>query len=187
MNQDKREIRQSVLHTLSLFTQSEYELQSSQIASHLYKEPFWQEANCIALTISRFPEVDTLPIIREAWDQGKQVVLPRIKQQTKQMDFYHIRDFSQLEETVFGLKEPKPSETTIQSACTIDLMIVPGVAYTNEGYRIGFGGGYYDRYLPQFKGTTVSLLFQEQIVSHLPIEQHDQAISHLLYPGGVLR
>lgn len=187
MNQNKREIRQSVLHTLSLLTENEYELQSSQIATTLYKEPFWQEANCIALTISRFPEVDTIPIIREAWKQGKQVVLPRIKQQTRQMDFYQVIHFSQLEETVFGLKEPKPSDTTMRSATDIDLMIVPGVAYTREGYRIGFGGGYYDRYLPHFQGTTVSLLFQEQLVSTLPIEKHDQAISHLLYPGGVLR
>lgn len=187
MNREKREIRQSVLHTLSLLTQTDYQMQSSQMASSLYKEAYWQEASCIALTISRFPEVDTIPIIHEAWKQGKQVVLPRIKQESKQMDFYLIHHFSQLEETVFGLKEPKPSEATIQTPADIDLMIVPGVAYTKEGYRIGFGGGYYDRYLPSFQGTTVSLLFQEQLVSSLPIETHDQAISHLLVPGGVLK
>ena len=67
----------------------------------------------------------------------------------------------------------------------IDLLIVPGIAFDSEGFRMGFGGGYYDRFLQSFKGNTVSLAFQEQIVSNLPKEDHDIPVEKIITDEGI--
>ena len=187
MKMEKRLIRETVLNELTLLTPTTYRIQSERIAEQLYQQSYWQKAKTVALTVSRFPEVDTEPMIAKAWEEGKKVALPRINTQTKQMEFFIIETYQQLEETVFKLKEPIPSQSTLQSANDIDLMIVPGVAFTKQGYRLGLGGGYYDRYLPKFKGITVSLLFSAQLVDTIPLEEHDHIIDYLLSQGGRIK
>ena len=75
-----------------------------------------------------------------------------------------MQRFDQLESVYFGLLEPIEAETDFVAKDNIDLLIVPGIAFTEPGYRTGVGGGYYDRYLQHYQGRTVSLAFHEQIV-----------------------
>jgi 5-formyltetrahydrofolate cyclo-ligase len=72
-------------------------------------------------------------------------------------------------------------------ASRIDLMIVPGLAYTREGYRLGFGGGYYDRYLQNYHGKTISLAFNEQLVPNFLVEEHDIPVSEIITNLGVIK
>ncbi len=80
-----------------------------------------------------------------------------------------------------NLREPIPALTEEVNADEIDLQIVPGVAYTERGERIGYGGGYYDRYLMHYKGKTLSLAYSFQMVDHIPIEPFDKNIEKNYY------
>ena len=177
---EKKEIRTQILKALKSFDKCMYEDYSFKIAQTLYQLPIWKDANTIALTISRSPEVDTWQIIRKCWMDGKQVVVPKCIPETKQMVFKQITSFTQLESVYFGLYEPKENETMEVHHQNIDLMIVPGVAFNKQGFRIGFGGGYYDRYLQHFSGDTISLAFSQQLYDDIPIEKHDISVKSII-------
>ena len=93
------------------------------------------------------PEVDTYQIIRKAWDEGKRIVTPKCLPKDRQMDFRVLDRFDQLESVYFGLLEPIESKTVRVDPEEIDLLIVPGMAFERRGFRMGVGGGYYDRFL----------------------------------------
>lgn len=177
---DKTLLRTQVKEELSKLSDPLYEDFSGQIATRLYNDEDWKQAGMIGVTISRRPEVDTLQIIRKAWEQGKQVVVPKCFPKAKKMTFYSISEFSQLTSTFFGLSEPIEAVTQKVASEQIDLLIVPGLAYTKNGYRIGFGGGYYDRYLANFTGKTVSLAFDLQIIPDFTVEQHDIPVAKII-------
>ncbi|MFL6562555.1 MAG: 5-formyltetrahydrofolate cyclo-ligase, partial [Bacillus sp. (in: firmicutes)] len=98
-----------------------------------------------------------------------------------------LNEFSQLESVFYGLFEPKEEVTKEVDADRIDLMIVPGLAYTKEGYRLGFGGGYYDRYLQNYHGMTISLAFTDQLVPQFLVEEHDVPVSQIITNHGVIK
>lgn len=177
---EKKDIRKLILSDLKKLDKSTYEQHSFEIVRKLYQLPVWKESDTVALTISRSPEVDTWQIIRSGWLEGKRIVVPKCIPQTKQMVFRQITSFTQLESVYFGLYEPKEDVTTEVSGQEIDLMIVPGVAFNRQGYRIGFGGGYYDRYLQHFNGQTLSLAFSLQLRDELPIEKHDIPVKAII-------
>lgn len=177
---DKKELRKQLAERLSKITKPQYEHFSYQIAKKLYQDENWLGAKTIGLTISRQPEVDTYQIIRRAWEEGKQVVVPKCIPKNREMLFRTLSRFDQLESVYYGLLEPIESETTEVSPSNIDLLIVPGLAFTENGYRLGFGGGYYDRFLTTYNGHTLSLAFGQQIVSQLPVEGHDIPVEKLI-------
>ena len=170
---DKNLVRNQVKDSLSQLSKPLYEDFSFKIAGRLFEDEDFKKAKVIGITISKQPEVDTYKIIRKAWELGKQVVVPKCHPKEKRLTFRTLMEFSQLESVYYGLLEPIEALTTEVSADKIDLLIVPGLAFTMEGHRLGFGGGYYDRYLPNYFGKTLSLAFKEQIIPQFPVEEHD--------------
>ena len=180
MTNEKQIIRKQIMDELAKIDKPQYEHDSYEIAQLLFQDPLWKEANTVGVTISKSPEVDTYQIIRKAWDEGKQVVIPKCLPKKKEMVFRTLTKFNQLESVYYGLLEPIEAVTREIPANEIDLIIVPGLAFTKNGYRIGFGGGYYDRYLAGFAGQTISLAFTPQIVVELPIEEHDIPVNKII-------
>lgn len=183
---DKNLVRQQMKETLSKLSKPFYEDYSYKIAQQLFEEEDWKLAKVVGITISKQPEVDTYQIIRKAWELGKQVVAPKCYPKERKLSFRLLMEFSQLESVYYGLLEPIEEQTEEMQADKIDLLIVPGLAYTREGYRLGFGGGYYDRYLSDFRGKTISLCFQSQVVSQFPIEKHDIPVSKIITNNEVI-
>jgi 5-formyltetrahydrofolate cyclo-ligase len=169
--------RKAVLAELQKMDEKDYQKKSRAIRSRLMEDPAFQEAATIGVTIASFPEVDTIPLIEFCWKNGKRIAAPKCNPLTHTMDFYEIKDFGQLETVYMKLKEPKVAETKYVSPEQIDLMIVPGVVFSPSGFRIGFGGGYYDRYLASYPGITRSLAFDVQISDSVPIEVHDVPVA----------
>lgn len=147
----------------------------------------FQEANVIATTMNMPGELDTLPIINMAQLLGKQVVIPKTLPEFK-MEFYQIDTQLTLDRTKFGVIEPKTG--TVVAKEQIDLIVVPGLAFTAEGIRVGFGAGFYDRYLADYRGSTVSLAVPPQYFEQpsWPVEKLDVKIDQVLTtsPGGVV-
>ncbi len=131
--------------------------------------------------------MDTFPLIRQAWEQGKRVTVPCADFIEKKMTFHQINDFTNLEERAFGLKEPDPKKSPLVPVKELDLIIVPGLAFDQEGARLGFGGGFYDRFLPKVRAKTIALAFSCQLVSVVPTEEHDQKVDHIISPEGFYR
>ncbi|MFD2446060.1 5-formyltetrahydrofolate cyclo-ligase [Bacillus sp. CGMCC 1.16607] len=177
---NKKEYRIQVLNDLKKLSKPEHEQYSYEIACRLFEEPLWKEARMIGVTISNHPEVDTYQIIRKAWELNKIVVVPKCHPKEKQMSFHKISQFTQLETVYYGLFEPIINKTEKVEADQIDLLIVPGLAYNLQGYRLGFGGGYYDRFLTKYKGNTISIAFSIQLKDDLPIEEHDIPVSKII-------
>lgn len=169
----KKVVRNQVLELMNTMDRNEHKKVSLAIVNQLLQSAEFRNAHTIGLTLSRFPEVDTRPLIEAAWQAGKRVVVPKCNKETRDMDFRLITSYTNLETVYMNLLEPIVAETVAIEKDAIDLQVVPGVVYSNEGYRIGFGGGYYDRYLADYKGHRLSLAFDSQTNRAVPVESHD--------------
>lgn len=177
---DKKIMRDTMLHQLKKFNEEEYFNLSQMIKKRLLALDEFQQAQTIALTVSRFPEVDTRPIIEAAWSMGKQVLVPKCDPTTREMDFRILQSYDSLETVYNGLWEPIVEETESLMKEKIDLQIVPGVIFSDEGYRIGYGGGYYDRYMVDYSGVSIALAFEVQTSQVVPVENHDVPVQRIV-------
>ncbi|MHC0035913.1 5-formyltetrahydrofolate cyclo-ligase [Pseudoneobacillus sp. C159] len=177
---NKKEYRSILMEELKKLSKPQHEQFSYEIANKLFSNPLWLEATTIGITVSRFPEVDTFQIIRKAWEQNKRVSVPKCHPKDRTMSFHAINQFTQLETVYYGLLEPIEANTLKVASDEIDLLIVPGLAFSKSGYRLGFGGGYYDRFLVNYRGNTVSLAFPQQIREDVPIEDHDIPVKQII-------
>lgn len=169
-----------MLRRLNEMDPAEHRKKSEQILNNVMVEDVYRNAKIIGVTLSRFPEVDTLPLIQAAWQDGKQVAVPKCIRETREMDFRILTSFDELETVYMDLLEPIVEQTESVAETEIDLQIVPGVVFSEEGYRIGFGGGYYDRYMATYKGPSMSLAFRCQTKQEIPIERHDIPVQMII-------
>lgn len=176
----KKEKRKSQLQVLKSIGHIAFQQKCFEIEQRLFGSPDWKQSSTVSITISKPPELDTWNIIKRGWEEGKTMVVPKCLPEDRRLIFYKLNDFHQLEQSYFNLFEPDPANSVAVHNESIELMIVPGLSYTTGGYRLGFGGGYYDRLLSSFSGTTMSLAFEEQMVESLPIESFDMQVSTIL-------
>lgn len=176
----KKELRQEALQTLQQLSPKTRADYSASIQKKILSSDVWATSHVIGVTISQGVEWDTHQLIKTAWSQNKKVAVPKVNPQKKSMDFYIINDFDQLEESFYDLLEPKVEETVHIDHDTIELLLVPGLIFNRQGYRIGFGGGYYDRMLTAFKGVTLSQLSSKQWNNHWEPEEWDQSVDILV-------
>lgn len=174
--QVKEKLAQIDLHT--------YKKWSNEIQQTLTQSNDWKRANVIAVTMSRGKEVETRSLIKEAWKEGKKVAVPKCYPSEKQMEFRYIASFNELEVVYFGIEEPVVDQTDHCTKEDIDLIIVPGIVFHPSGYRIGYGGGYYDRFLQDFQKRTISLAFSIQVVTDMQHEQHDVPVQAIITEKG---
>ena len=172
----KSELRKQVLHEMKAIPRTQKVTLDLALTERLLQHPFYQEANTIATYLSFPHEFQTHELIEQALRDGKKVLIPKTYPKGR-MDFvvYHPQ---QLVKTSFGLLEPQ-GNLEVVDASQIDLIHVPGLAFTTEGYRIGYGGGYYDRYLEHFTGHSMSTIYPCQIRDFIP-EDHDIPVQEVL-------
>lgn len=176
----KRIQRQEMLNKLQHMPAATYAQRSAKIVKRLTETPQFHVAKTIAVTMSNFPEVETRGFIEHVWSLEKKIVVPKSNPKTRQMTFYKITDFRQLEVVFAGIEEPIESMCEAISPEQMDLVIVPGVVFNKKGYRIGFGGGYYDRFLAGYRGATIALAFEEQVCDDIPVDAHDIPVQHVI-------
>lgn len=180
MLRQKSNLRQDVLSRIKKLSELERQLIADKLAHQLFQTSLWHSANIIGITCSTGLEWDTRRIIERAWEENKQIVVPKTYNKEKKMCFYLISSFNDVIPGYANILEPIVKEDYAVSKNNIDLLIVPGVVFDRYGYRIGFGGGYYDRFLTDFKNSTVSLVSHLQLIEQLPIEPHDLAVHYIV-------
>ena len=172
----KAELRKQVLHEMKALSQEQKQAMDLALTERFLQHPFYQEAKIIATYLSFPHEFQTQGLIEQALKDDKKVLIPKTYPKGR-MDFV-VYNPQQLAKTSFGLLEPQ-GDLEVVDAYQIDLIHVPGLAFTTEGYRIGYGGGYYDRYLEQFSGHTLSTIYPCQIQDFIP-ENHDIPVQEVL-------
>lgn len=126
--------------------------------------------------VSKPIEVDTLKIIEKALKDSKKVAVPKCITTTRGMDFYYINSLDDLEIGTFGVLEPIESKCEKVTDLNHGLCIVPGFSFDRFGYRLGYGMGYYDRFLSNFKGSTVGLCYYNCMKKELPHGYYDKPV-----------
>ena len=172
----KKAIRKQVLQELKSLSKEEKEVMDAWLTEQLLQHPFYREAETIATYLSFPHEFQTSRLIEQAQKDEKTILIPKTYPHGK-MDFV-LYEPEKLERNSFGLLEPQ-GEFTILEHSQIDLIHVPGLAFNTTGYRIGYGGGYYDRYLEDFTGKTVSTIYSIQQKEFQP-DAFDQAVQEVL-------
>ena len=178
----KSELRKQVLQDMKAIPREQKQAMDQVLTERFLKHPFYQEARVIATYLSFPQEFQTQELIDQALKDGKKVLIPKTYPKGR-MDFV-VYDAQQLVKTSFGLLEPQ-GNLEVVAASQIDLIHVPGLAFTTDGYRVGYGGGYYDRYLEQFSGHTLSTVYPCQVQDFMP-EDHDIPVQEVLIDEGNL-
>jgi len=178
----KAELRKQVLHEMKALSQEQKQAMDRALTERFLQHPFYQEAKVIATYLSFPHEFQTQELIKRMLKDGKKVLIPKTYPKGR-MEFV-VYDPKQLAKTSFGLLEPQGDLEVVEPS-QIDLIHVPGLAFTTEGYRIGYGGGYYDRYLEHFAGHTMSTIYPCQ-VQEFNFENHDIPVQEVLtYEGNL--
>lgn len=178
---EKQEIRQFITHQLN--TLDRRQQREQQIYDRLFTVSAWENARSIAVTLSFRNECSTDPIIEKAWALGKQVVIPKVVQ--REMKFFEYLPNSRLVETTMGIREP--DDTAVErSLNTIDLCLVPGRAFMRNGFRVGWGGGFYDRALVDYQESTLAVAFECQLVPTFAVESFDRPVDQIVTESEVI-
>ena len=154
---------------------------SKQIQDNLRKIEFFRNAKSIGAYYSIGSEVRTQDILQEVLKSGKEVSLPKVVK--KDIVFKKINSLSDLEQGNFSVMEPKDYCEDVKK---IEVIIVPAIALTRVGHRLGYGFGYYDRYLSAKKPKTIALSYSKQIIKSFPYSDHDVRIDCMVTEDGVI-
>lgn len=172
----KQDIRKNVLNLRKQLTETEWELKSQMIEDKVVTHSFFLGSDTILCYVDYQNEVRTRGIIQTAWEQNKTVAVPKVE--GNEMTFYVIRSFDDLQKGYKGILEPISSE---EFSSENVLVILPGSAFDKKRNRIGYGKGYYDKYLSRYPGfKTLAIGFECQLVDEIPAEEHDLKPSVLI-------
>ena len=175
---DKKELRRQIREKKRLMTRSQIESASARLGELLLETEQYRLAKTVYGYLPYNQEVRTTPILEQALRDGKRVAVPKVY--GDEMKFIYLTDFSLLEENVWGIPEPV-FDTPVAEDPTA-LVLMPGLAFTKRGDRMGYGGGYYDKFLAnEPTHPTVALCYDFQIVDQIPIDDYDIPVDLVLW------
>lgn len=175
---DKKELRSIIKERKRAMTEVEIEQASSALAEQFFNCPQYQSAKTVYGYLPYNQEVRTVPMLERALLDGKKVAVPKVY--GDQMRFIYLTDFSQVEKGYCGIPEPIADEPLAQDPEA--LVMMPGLAFDMQGRRVGYGGGFYDRFLSSEPGhPTVALCYDFQVFPKLETEEFDIPVDCVLW------
>ena len=167
---DKKALRRAIGEKKRALTEAQIVESSARLADRLFETEQYRQAKSLYAYLSFNQEVRTAPIIERAWADGKRVAVPKVI--GRDMVFISLESFDQLADGYYGI--PEPVENGPVADDTTALVLMPGLAFDPQGHRVGYGGGFYDRFLEQEPNhPLVALCFGFQLFDHLDVEAHD--------------
>lgn len=182
MAETKDNIRRQYLEKRDWLSADLIEIASKQIRKNLGKVEQYRKAQVVACYHSTGSEVKTHEIMQEILSHGKTLALPRVQEEN--LVFCEVKKFEDLEKGEFGIMEPKQYCKIIDC---FDLVIVPAVAMAKNGQRLGYGMGFYDRFLADKKIPTIALAFSKSIAKNIPHSDDDVKISIIVTEDEIIR
>lgn len=189
--QTKRELRSQLKAQRAALGNEERAAIDARIAEQVRALPEWAEADIVCAYASFADEVDTWNLIESAWAAGKEVVLPRVVEGTRQMRWFTVKAREELVRSAWGIEEPAVdvAREVDVAACSCErsaIALVPALAFDARGFRLGYGGGFYDCFLNEFGGTSIGLVRSVFFFDELScLEPHDLAVDCVVSERGV--
>ena len=178
---EKKSLRKALLEKRDSTSFDFMKIASEKIQRKLKKMKVFRSAQKFGVYYPIGSEVFTQDIIQELLSIGKEVFLPKVI--GDRMEFRRIEDFSSLEKDSFDIMEPKDS---CQTDNNLDVILVPTVGISPAGIRLGYGRGYYDRFLEKHGTATIALTLEKQIVKSIPRSEHDIVIDWIVTEDRIL-
>ncbi len=190
----KRELRNKVTALISGTAADTLSREGRIITDRILSSPEWEQAELILAYLPFGHEYDSAPLIRAALDSGKQAALPRLINRTRNtslgrdMEFHLVENLEgPLEEHPYGILEPPvfyPKVNPKEFKRGKIMVIVPGIGFDRENFRLGRGGGYYDTYIARYGQHLIltAPAFFCQMIERIPSEPHDRAVDRVFYP-----
>ncbi len=186
----KVEIRRSMKELRSNISADDRKVYDDLILQHLQCKDVYRQCRRLFCYISFGSELSTKEIILQALREDKQVYVPRVEEDHR-MEFYRIDSFTSLKPSNFGVLEPLPNEerrykeNINNEASFINLMLLPGLAFDPVGNRIGYGAGYYDRYLTRYPDKhfyKIAACYDFQLMEHITAYEYDVRADAIITP-----
>jgi 5-formyltetrahydrofolate cyclo-ligase len=181
----KAELRERVLALRRDLSPEDRSRRSEAVAGALFDLPEVRSARTVALFSSFGSEVDTAPVIERAHGEGRRVVLPYLDEDV--MEVAEHRPGDRLVPSSYGPAEPSRREPV--DPVEVDAVVVPGLAFDRRGRRVGYGGGYYDRWLRRLRpdAVRIGVGFAFQLVDRVPAAGSDERVDVVVTDEGVVR
>ena len=175
---DKTSLRKQIREKKRAMTLREIETASEKLGALFLQSALYQNARTVYGYLPYNQEVRTTPMLEQALRDGKRVAVPKVY--GDEMKFIYLTDLSKVETGYAGIPEPVEDEPVADDPTALVLM--PGLAFDKEGHRIGYGGGFYDKFLAKEPNhPTLALCYGFQMVSELPTEEFDIPVDEVLW------
>lgn len=175
IRQYKTELRNSIKEERRNMDAEKKQQLDNGVTRNVFRLYQYRAAKTILVYVSTAIEVDTFKFIKGALADGKQVAVPRCIPDTRLMDFHYITSLEDLSPGAFGVLEPDPSLPKVEdfSGC---LMLLPALSLDYLGFRLGYGKGYYDRYMSKFTGACAGICYSENVRRHMYHGRFDRPV-----------
>lgn len=181
INQKKKELRKEYKQKRRALTEEQVKEGSARIQEQFLHSDIYKSEDNLLIYVSQDNEVDTVPVIKQALSDGKTVAVPKVY--GDHMHFHRIHGLQDLKAGAYGILEPENCEMIHPSE---GILIVPGIVFDEKGHRIGYGGGYYDRYIKKHPElTTVAFAYDFQVIPEIDCEAFDEKPQMILTPSGI--
>ena len=178
----KAALRKHLLEKRDAISDEFRNISSSKIYQNLKQVDSYINSHNIACYFSIGSEIDTYDIMLGILEQGKNMLLPKIVDNN--LEFYVVPNLEKLEKGAFDIMEPKDS---CKKAEKIDCVLVPTIGISKSGDRLGYGRGYYDKFLSSTGAVKISLTYSKQIVKSIPSESHDIKIDLIITEDEIIK
>lgn len=177
---DKQTVREEIKTRRGKANQREITKNNKEIVSHISVSRMFLEGKVIMAFLPTADEVNIDPVLQLALSSGKILCVPRILDKEGNMEAAQLTAMKQLPRDEFDIRTvPEPYEVIAPE--DIDLVLVPGMSFTQDGSRLGKGKGFYDRFLPRCtKAKTLGVAYEFQVVRELPLNAHDIKVNYLV-------
>ena len=175
---DKKELRRSIRERKRAMTEEEIISRSESLGKQFHSSEAYRNAKTIYGYLPYNQEVRTVPMLEQALKDGKKVAVPKCY--GDEMKFIFMEDLSKVEKGYAGIPEPIADGPVADDPTALVLM--PGMAFDPQGHRIGYGGGFYDKFLAaEPEHPTLALCYEFQLLPHLETEEHDIPVDHVIW------
>ncbi len=175
----KKDIRKKLLEKRNSLSTYEILERSNRILEKLKKLEKFEKASTLACYISFGSEVYTHGLIKE-YVGKKKVLVPVVSKEKKEIFLAHIKSWRELESGTYGILEPRKEFLRPVSYDEVEVIIVPGIAFDENGNRIGYGEGYFDKLLKKIHAVKIAIAYDFQILKKIPNEKHDVKIDVII-------
>jgi 5-formyltetrahydrofolate cyclo-ligase len=176
MAMNKAEIRERILNWRDRLTMEEINSVSETVCTTLLSMEAYRKASTLMGYAAFRNEVSLRKLVEQAWADGKSVLFPKVNRQRGELEAYYIRSYADLRPGVWGILEPDEHRRRRQGEQPIDIIYMPGLAFDRGGRRLGYGGGYYDKFMAGMRcplPERIAVAHSGQIIDKVPYEAHD--------------